>query len=64
MKAIHQRLSARVRPQFPALQRTIDGKPVASFDGPGGTQVPRGVADAVSDFSMRRRRARYCSVRT
>lgn len=34
---------ARVRADFPALQ---DG--VAHFDGPGGTQVPRQVADAVA----------------
>ena len=39
-----------VRRQFPALERTIDGRPVAYFDSPGGTQVPRLVIDAVADY--------------
>lgn len=39
-----------VRRQFPALQRTIDGQPVAYFDSPGGTQVPQRVLDAVTDY--------------
>ena len=39
-----------VRRQFPALRRTIDGRPVAYFDSPGGTQVPQVVLDAVSDY--------------
>jgi cysteine desulfurase family protein (TIGR01976 family) len=38
----------RIRAHFPALTRTEAGLPVAYFDGPGGTQVPRSVADAVS----------------
>ena len=38
-----------VRRQFPALQRTLDGQPVAYFDSPGGTQVPQRVVDAVTD---------------
>ncbi len=41
-----------IRAQFPALQRTRAGKPVAYFDGPGGTQVPRRVADAMSDYLL------------
>lgn len=41
---------ARIRAQFPALARQHGGYPVAYFDGPGGTQVPRGVADAISDY--------------
>ncbi|HLU52961.1 MAG TPA: cysteine desulfurase-like protein [Acidimicrobiia bacterium] len=36
------------RKQFPALARTQDGRPVAYFDGPGGTQVPRSVIEAIS----------------
>ena len=32
---------AYVRSQFPALKRTIDGRPAAYLDGPGGTQTPR-----------------------
>ena len=39
-----------VRRQFPALGRAIDGRPVAYFDSPGGTQVPQRVVDAVSDY--------------
>lgn len=39
-----------IRSQFPALARTHNGKPVAYFDAPGGTQVPRSVADAMSDY--------------
>ena len=35
---------------FPALSRLHNGMPVAYFDGPGGTQVPRQVADAMSDY--------------
>ena len=37
-----------VRSQFPALQRTEDGVPVAYLDGPGGTQTPRQVIAAFS----------------
>ena len=39
-----------VRDQFPALQRVHNGHPVAYFDGPGGTQVPRRVVDAMADY--------------
>lgn len=41
---------AAVRERFPALERTQDGAPVAYFDGPGGTQVPREVVDAMADY--------------
>ena len=40
----------RFRRRFPALDRTHNGFPVAYFDGPGGTQVPREVADAMVDY--------------
>jgi cysteine desulfurase family protein (TIGR01976 family) len=40
----------RIRSQFPALERTHNGFPVAYFDGPGGTQVPRSVVEAMSDY--------------
>src|SRR5207253_790572 len=43
---------AAVRSHFPALERTHNGYPVAYFDGPGGTQVPREVADAMSDYLL------------
>lgn len=36
------------RDRFPALQRTVDGRPVAWFDGPGGSQSPRSVIDAIA----------------
>ncbi|HUY96025.1 MAG TPA: cysteine desulfurase-like protein [Verrucomicrobiae bacterium] len=39
---------ARVRPQFPALARVVDGRPAVFLDGPGGTQVPQPVIDAVA----------------
>ena len=41
---------ASIRSAFPALERTHAGHPVAYFDGPGGTQVPRTVVDAMSDY--------------
>ena len=39
-----------IRSHFPALERRQAGEPVAYFDGPGGTQVPRSVADAMTDY--------------
>jgi cysteine desulfurase family protein (TIGR01976 family) len=39
-----------IRAQFPALERIHNGYEVAYFDGPGGTQVPRLVVDAMSDY--------------
>ncbi len=39
-----------IRDQFPALTRLYAGYPVAYFDGPGGTQVPRRVAEAMTDY--------------
>ncbi len=41
-----------VRSRFPALRRTHGGQPVAYFDGPGGTQVPQSVVDAMSDYLL------------
>ena len=41
-----------IRAQFPALQRLHHGQAVAYFDGPGGTQVPQQVADAMSDYLL------------
>ncbi|MDQ2859003.1 MAG: cysteine desulfurase-like protein [Candidatus Eremiobacteraeota bacterium] len=45
-------LAARARPLFPALRREVAGRPVAYFDGPGGTQVPRSVVDAMSEYLL------------
>src|SRR5215475_14382338 len=39
-----------IRKQFPALERVHNGYPVAYFDGPGGTQVPRYVVEQMSDY--------------
>ena len=39
-----------VRSQFPSLAQTIDGHPAVFMDGPGGTQVPERVIDAISDY--------------
>jgi len=43
---------AEIRAHFPALERTHNGFPVAYFDGPGGTQVPRAVVAAMSDYLL------------
>jgi cysteine desulfurase family protein (TIGR01976 family) len=43
-------LVERIRSEFPALERTHNGFPVAYFDGPGGTQVPRSVGEAMLDY--------------
>jgi cysteine desulfurase family protein (TIGR01976 family) len=40
----------QIRSFFPALERTHNGYPVAYFDGPGGTQVPRPVVEAMNDY--------------
>lgn len=42
-----------VRERFPALERVHNGHPVAYFDGPGGTQVPRVVVEAMVDYLYR-----------
>ncbi len=41
-----------IRAHFPALERREGAHPVAFFDGPGGTQVPRVVADAMTDYLL------------
>jgi cysteine desulfurase family protein (TIGR01976 family) len=48
----HDRIASTeaIRSHFPALQRTQGQWPVAYFDGPGGTQVPREVVQAMSDY--------------
>jgi cysteine desulfurase family protein (TIGR01976 family) len=42
--------TAQIRAHFPALERKHNSQLVAYFDGPGGTQVPRRVAEAVADY--------------
>ncbi len=40
----------KIRSQFLALQRQQDGRDVALFDGPAGSQVPESVVDAVCSY--------------
>jgi cysteine desulfurase family protein (TIGR01976 family) len=46
-----------VRAQFPALSQTVNEHstkcPAVFFDGPGGTQVPQGVINAIADYLAR-----------
>jgi cysteine desulfurase family protein (TIGR01976 family) len=42
-----------LRLRFPALELERDGRPVAYLDGPGGTQVPEVVIEAVADYFRR-----------
>ena len=45
----HARVRRRgARARFPALSIEHDGRPIALFDGPGGTQVPDSVIEAVA----------------
>lgn len=41
---------AEIRAHFPAMERKEGVQAVAYFDGPGGTQVPRAVAEAMVDY--------------
>ena len=40
----------KIRSQFPALQQEINNRPVIFFDGPGGTQMPDSVIEAMSKY--------------
>ncbi|WP_066426635.1 cysteine desulfurase-like protein [Anabaena sp. 4-3] len=42
-----------IRAHFPALTQKVNGQPAIFFDGPGGTQVPGAVLDAISDYLVR-----------
>jgi len=42
-----------VRSQFPSLAQTVHGQPAVFLDGPGGTQVPQRVIDAIADYLSR-----------
>jgi cysteine desulfurase family protein (TIGR01976 family) len=48
-----------VRAQFPSLAQTVNGQPATFLDGPGGTQVPQRVIDAISDY-LKRDNANTC----
>jgi cysteine desulfurase family protein (TIGR01976 family) len=41
---------AAIRARFPSLAREQAGRPVVFLDGPGGTQVPQSVIDAVAGY--------------
>src|SRR5688572_16051089 len=49
MRFDHQ-IGEYCRRQFPALSRRVADRPAVFFDGPGGTQVPQRVIDAVSHY--------------
>ncbi len=42
-----------IRDRFPALSQEIDGQPVIFFDGPGGTQVPSSVVNAIAEYLIK-----------
>ncbi len=42
-----------VRMLFPSLAQRVNGHPAAFFDGPGGTQTPLGVINAMSGYLSR-----------
>jgi len=42
-----------VRAQFPSLAQTVNGHPATFLDGPGGTQVPQRVIDAIAGYLRR-----------
>src|SRR5208337_4417707 len=42
-----------VRAQFPSLAQAVHGHPAVFLDGPGGTQVPQRVIDAIADYLAR-----------
>ena len=41
-----------IRGHFPALAREEEGQPVIFFDGPGGTQTPSSVMEAMSNYLL------------
>src|SRR5258708_2940760 len=44
---------AGIRAQFPSLAQTVNGRSAIFLDGPGGTQVPQRVIDAISQYLSR-----------
>lgn len=58
-ETLHALDLAWVRSQFPSLAQTVNGHPAIFLDGPGGTQVPRRVIDAISDY-LKRDNANTC----
>ena len=52
MQATANTSLAELRRQFPALERKHRNQSVAYFDGPGGTQVPSRVVEAMTDYLL------------
>ena len=52
MNVAHVSTTNDIRRHFPALDRIYNGHPVAYFDGPGGTQVPVSVAEAMQEYLL------------
>ena len=50
MTAAHVSATADMRRHVAALDRIHHGQPVAYFDGPGGTQVPVVVVEAMCEY--------------
>ena len=42
-----------IRSRFPSLDRKIEGRQAVFFDGPGGSQVPTSVTNAMSEYLLR-----------
>lgn len=49
----HQLDPNDLRQHFPSLERRVNGLPAAFLDGPGGTQTPKSVIDAMGDYLRR-----------
>ena len=43
----------QLRAQFPSLSQEVNGQPAVFLDGPGGTQTPRAVMDAMAGYLSR-----------
>jgi cysteine desulfurase family protein (TIGR01976 family) len=48
--ALNEASVSALRAEFPAIQQTAGGQPLIFFDGPGGTQVPGTVIEAMSRY--------------
>ncbi len=44
---------SEIRARFPSLERKVAGREAVFFDGPGGSQVPSSVIDAMNDYLLR-----------
>ncbi len=48
--ALNDAAITELRAEFPALQQTIDGRPIIFLDGPGGTQAHESVIKAMEQY--------------